>query len=268
MKKTIGFILFDQYHQRKNIGGSRIRGHWIIKNMPEAELFVQGKDYETVIYQKVYWKEHLRTFKGQKILDICDPDWLEGMEIVSILKEVHAVIVPTEELKKALRNMTDKQIYVVPDRVDFEGLPKPKKHKGKAKKIVWFGYAHNTDVLDQTLFKVNQLGLELIVISDGQYRSNDCRITNVKWELATVNQEIQKADFALLPEFKHGRWKYKSQNKTVQCWSLGIPVAKSMEELVRFMDEKERQKEAEERYKEAKEKFDVKLSVKELREII
>lgn len=266
--KDIAFLTFENFWQRKNIGSSRIRARWLLKYMPEAELFVQGKDYKCVIYQKAYWKEHIRAFKGKKILDICDPDWLDGLEIMSILKYMDAVTVPSEALKEELANMTDKPIYVIPDRVDFDGLPEPKKHEGTAKKVVWFGYSHNAEVLDQATMKLGAMGLELIVISEGNYRTTDCPVTNILWDIETVNDEIQKADFALLPKMEIGRWKYKSENKTVQCWALGIPVAKTAQDLDRFMHADERNKEAENRYKEAKEKFDVKLSVEELRKII
>ena len=72
----IGILTFEQFHGRKNLGSSRIRGHWIIDNWQEAELFKQGQIYNIVIYQKAYFLEHAKVFKGLKILDLCDPDWL------------------------------------------------------------------------------------------------------------------------------------------------------------------------------------------------
>lgn len=266
--KKIGFLLFENYWQRKDIGSSRIRGNWLIKYMPEAELYQQGKNYDAIIYQKVYWKENVRAFKGKKVLDICDPDWLDGVEIVEFIKNVDAITVPTERMKQDIEKMTDKPVYMIRDRVDFEGLPQPKKHEGDAKKVVWFGYSHNIDVIYPAFLKLRKMGLELIVISNDTINTKECKLTNVKWNIETVNQELQKADFALLPEHLRGRFAYKSDNKTVQCWALGLPVAKTPIDLERFMKAEERQKEADEKYKWVKENCDVRKSVEEMRKVL
>jgi len=267
--KTTGFVTFEQFHQRKDIGSSRIRAHWLIKYMEEAELFMQGKMYDTVIFQKAYWKEAAKEFKCKKILDICDPDWLDGAEIVSFCKYMDAITVPTEALKKELGNMTDKPIHVIMDRIDFETIKEQKKHEGDAKSVAWFGYIGNAErVLEPALMKLKKLGLKLRVISDGNFITNECEIENIKWDIKTVNEEIQKSDFLLLPEVKSGKYIYKSQNKTHQGWALGMPVAKTAEDLERFINGEERQKEATKNYEWMKENCDVRKSVEELREVI
>jgi len=267
--KKIGFVLFENYLQRKDIGSSRIRGHWLLEKMPEAELFIQGKEYETIIFQKVYWKEMARAFKGKKILDICDPDWLDGHEVVSFLKEMDAVTVPTEKLKEAISKFTDRPIYVIPDRIQTEKMPSRKIHtNGQAKKIVWFGYSHNMDILDQCLFKIKKLGLTLKVISDGNYNSGECSVENIRWNAETWQDDIKDADFALLPEKLFGRGIFKSLNKTHQAWMLGLPVAKTQEDMDRLMDPVERQKDADEHYEWAKENCKIEKSVEEMRAVI
>lgn len=267
-ERTVGFILFEAYLQRKNIGSSRIRGQWLIDHMKEAERFIQGKPYETLIFQKVYWKEMARAFKGKKILDICDPDWMDGFEVVSFLEDVDAVTVPTEAMKEAMEKFTKKPIFVIPDRINMDQMNPPKKHEGKAKKVVWFGYSHNTEVLDATLSNLKKRDLTLKVISDGVYTSSECKIENVKWDPLTWQDEIQDADFCLIPDKVTGRSVFKSQNKTHQAWALGMPVAKTLQDLERFMDGEERQNEAEERYEWAKKNCDVTKSVEEMRAVI
>lgn len=267
-KKTVGFMLFESYLQRKNIGSSRIRGRWLIESMPEAEAFVQGKIYDTIIFQKVYWKEMARAFKGKKILDICDPDWLDGFEIVSFLKEMDAVTVPTQTLKETISKFTDKPIFVVLDRVKMADMNPPKYHEGKATKVVWFGYSHNSDVLDGTLMTLKKMGLTLKVVSDGTYSTSECKVENVKWDALTWQDEIQSADICLLPEKLTGRAKYKSQNKTHQAWAIGMPVAKTVADLERFMDADERNKEAEKNHQWMVDYGDVSKSVEEMREVI
>lgn len=269
MEKKVGFVLFENYHQRKNIGSSRIRGNWLIEKMPEAELFVQGKTYDTIIFQKVYWKEMAKAFPGKKILDICDPDWLEGAEVVSFIELMDAVTVPTVKLKEALEKMTTKPVYVIPDRINFDTMISPKKdHEGQAKSVVWFGYSHNIDVLDATVMKLKKLGLTLKIVSDGRYNTSECKVENVKWMPDTWQEEIKTADICLLPERVHGRSLFKSQNKTEQAWALGLPVAKTPQDLERFMIGEERKKEAEEKYQYVREHCAIEKSVEEMRQVI
>lgn len=267
--KNTAFCLFEDFYQKKNMGSSRIRGRWLLNYMPEAEKFVQGKNYEVVIYQKAYWKEHMRAFKGIKILDICDADWMEGLEIVELLKEVDCITTSSENLKEAVEKFTDTPVRFIPDRIDFNEIPKPRgEHYGKAKMAVWYGYSHNMDVINPCLMKIKKMGLKLKVISDGNYITRECDVENVKWEEHTVNQEIKKADFAILPTFTNGRFRFKSNNKETLAWALGLPVAKTSHELERFMSAEERNKERNQNLTLVKNKYDIMDSVKELREII
>jgi hypothetical protein len=269
----IGFVLFENYHQRKNIGSSRIRGHWIMKYLNrikgiEAEEFIQGKNYDVIVFQKVYWKEMARAFEGIKILDICDPDWLDGAEMAEFLGNMDAVTCSTENLKKDIEQMCKCPVYYVPDGEDLELLPPPKKHQGKAKKCVWFGYSNNMEILEQTFQKIKSLDLTLKVISDGIFNTRECKVENVKWDIETESKEIQDCDFALLPEKLSMRFQYKSPNKTVHCWSLGIPVAKTPQDMDLFMDGEERQRESDLKYKEAIENNSVAKSASLLFNII
>lgn len=264
-----GFLLFEQYHQRKNIGSSRIRGDWVLKYMKNAERFVQGENYDAIVFQKVYWKEMAREFKGVKILDICDPDWMEGADVVQFANEMDYIVTSTDKLKEVMEKFTDVPIECIPDRIDFETLPKTvKQHKGRAKKVCWFGYSHNAEVLDVAYYKIKKLGLELVVISDGNIRTSQCNVKNVKWNADTYNEEIINCDFVIIPETAQGRHAFKSNNKIVHSWALGMPVARTATELDLFMDGYERAKEAEIRRKEVLENYDVKLSAKRYEEII
>jgi hypothetical protein len=209
-----------------------------------------------------------RDFKGIKVLDICDPDWLDGAEVVSFCREMSLIVVPTETMKESISTFTDKPVFVIPDGEDFELLPEPKKHEGRAKSAVWFGYSGNMDVIYPTFFAIKKLGLTLKVISDGNLNTSECKVENIRWEEETCDEEYQKADFALLPEKKGGRFKYKSNNKTVHAWSLGLPVAKTREDLERFMEEGDRILESEKRLKQVRNENSVELSAKKLYEII
>jgi hypothetical protein len=71
-----------------------------------------------------------------------------------------------------------------------------------------------------------------------------------------------------LPEKLSGRHIYKSNNKTIHSWALGLPVVKTAEDMERFMNGNERQKEADLRYKEVKENYSTEKSANQLYEVI
>jgi len=271
-KDKIRYVLFERYWQRRNIGSSRIRGYWVIEALKklgyDANILRQGEDCSVLIFQKAYWKEMARAFKGIKILDICDPDWLDGVEMANFCKEMDAVITSTIQLKKEMQGFCKCPVYFIPDRVKLENLPKPKIHKGGAKDCCWFGYSHNMEVLEAIPLKLKKLGLSLTVISDGQYKDGVIAVKNIKWQAETVDRNIQKSDIVVMPLSKIGRNVYKSNNKIVHSWALGMPVATNPQELERFLDSNERNKEAAKRLKEIKEKYDVRLSAEELLNLI
>ncbi|MHA1329543.1 MAG: hypothetical protein ACTSR2_00565 [Candidatus Hodarchaeales archaeon] len=267
MKKKVGILLFEQWHGRENVGSSRIRGHWLIKYWPEAEVFQQGGKYDVVIFQKCYWPEYVRAFNGIKIFDLCDPDWLDTLPIKEVIDYCDAVTTSTEALRDEVQKFTDKPVIFIPDRQDLEFHNKQKVHKGRAKKVCWYGYSHNAKVLDKAIWSIKSFGLELVVISNLRpfYQKAD---KNIKWELETINDEILKCDFVVMPPDTRPRGRFKSNNKITKAWALGMPVATNIEELKRFLDPEERKKEAKKRLKEVKEKYDVRLSVKEFKDLI
>jgi len=273
----IAFFLFERRHGRKNIGSSRIRGHWLIDKWDEAEEMVYGKKYDAIIYQKVYepsiakkWKEETDTFQ---ILDLCDPDWLDYHPVVETIQEMDYVTCSSKGLETALKDMTDKPVKYIPDRVNMDKIVMRKQHTGKAKKAGWFGYSHNSYVLEQTLEPLHKEGLELKVISDAMYQPRNSKYDDmvewVKWEDAQqADQELLECDFTVLPAGTNPRFMYKSENKTFHSWALGLPVAKTVEEVRRFVGEKERKKEADKRYKQVLDNLTVEESIKEFKEII
>lgn len=263
----IGFILFDNVGGKKDAASSRLRGRNLMKYWPEAEEFVQGENYDVVIFQKVYQYEMAKQFKCIKILDICDPDWMDGARIVEFIGYMDAITVPTKEMKDYLDQLTDKPVVIIPDRQDLKFNDKIKVHKGIAKKVVWFGYSGNSTILKGTEFILKKCNLDLTVISDLR-RPYPYADKNIKWKLETVNDEILRNDIVLMPQSTKGRFKYKSNNKTTKSWALGMPVANTPEDIVRFLSAKERQRESEIRLKEVKEKWDVRLSVRELKDLI
>jgi hypothetical protein len=265
----IGWVLFSNYHQRKDIGSSRIRGEWVSKYLKDSEIFIQGGKYDCIIFQKVYWKEMIENYKGFKIFDICDPDYLQGQEVMNIFNNVDCLTVPTKKMYNDLVNLINKPIYIIPDRVDLEVLGKPKKTvKQKAKKVVWFGYSNNLEVLYSAFYKLKRLDLKIRIITDCSFHTSECKSETVKWEWPKVINDIKECDFAIFPEYNLEKNNYKSNNKDVLSWACGLPVAKTASDVERFLDWKEREKERNLRLEEVRNKYDVKLSANQFQEII
>ncbi len=264
----IGLVTMEYYDHRRNgsVGSSRIRGEWIAKYWDQCEMYSTGKEYEGLIFQKAYWEEMVKNFNGKKFFDICDPDWLDNRPVVEMIRNCNGVVTSTQALADQIKKFDIGNIPVIciPDRVDLEwSRPVREKHKGCAKSCVYFGYSGNAKVvLEPAIESLKRRGLSLTVISDQPFYAND---EFVRYDQETVNEEIIKHDIVLLPNAPSNnyRFQFKSNNKTIQSWALGMPVATNGTELDRFLNGKEREKERVKRLKEVKEKWDVKISVKE-----
>jgi hypothetical protein len=115
----------------------------------------------------------------------------------------------------------------------------------------------------------------LLIVSDCDqpYELPDvvARYLNVErlpWNPESLNTHLLRADVVLNPQAGYGRWKYKSNNKSLHAWALGIPVAHSAGELAGLMNEEARITEADGRLKEVRERWDVRQSVEEYRALI
>lgn len=268
----IGILLFENWHRRGPAGSSKIRGHWLIKYWDEAEIFQQGGKYDAVIFQKCYWTDYVKEYNGIKILDMCDPDWLDTMPVVEVIQYCDAVTTSTEELRDEIKKFAgDKPVVYIPDRQDLEFHNVQKVHEGIAKKVIWFGYAHNSHVLDKTIAFLRKNNLELTVLSNCRPPYAKAK-TNIKYDWPNPEFDFNKIvidnDIVLMPENLSARGRFKSPNKTYTAWSLGMPVAVTPEDIKRFMDPEERKKEAELRLKEVREKYDARQSVKEFKQLI
>lgn len=266
---NIAMLTMEQHENRRlnSVGSSRIRGRWMMKYTPEIVPFQNGKDYDAVIYQKAYYRQHMDNFGGVKIFDICDPDWLDGRPIKEVAELVDAFTCPTEALKNFLSQITDKPVVVIPDRIDpEEHVPVHGEHIGKARSVVWFGYSTNQVVLDQAMVFLKQQLLQLVVISDRNYHDAD---VNVQYNYETLNEELIKHDMVLMPDYKTNyRHSFKSPNKTLTSWALKMPVATGPDDILKFMSAEARTAEAEMRYNEVMTKHHVKQSGPQYIELI
>jgi len=294
---SVGFITFEKHNGRKDIGSSTIRAEWLCNHWDNAEIFKQGRNYDVILFQKAYWVDMAKDFKGIKIFDICDADFLHwGYRTKEMLVECDAVTTSTEALAEQFRRFTDKPVVCIPDRIDLDLHNQKKLHKGRATHAVWYGYSDNFEMLDPVMYFLEKFGLDLIVISNKPYlpqmnyvkpeiqkgmNINDTErilemqkkkehwvdVKNVKWTKETVDKDIISGDIVINPTKDAGKWKYKSNNKTIKSWALGLPVASNTTELKLFLEEGARQKEVEKRQKEIKDKWDVKLSIEQYKKL-
>jgi len=258
---NISMLTMEQYDNRRpnTVGSSRIRGAWVMKYEPRIKRFEIGEKVDAVIYQKAYYHDHMKQFTGIKVFDLCDPDWLENKPLAELAENVDAFTVTTEAIAGYLRQITQKPVVVIPDRIDpDEHVPTHVRHVGRARTVVWYGYSQNHEMLDQTVDEIHKRGMELVIISDRNYHSGDVFI---KYEYPKVHEDIAKYDMILLPDYKNNvKYQYKSNNKTLTAWGLRMPVATSPDDLDRFLSADEREKEAETRLQEVLEKHHVRQS--------
>ncbi len=275
VENKVGIITMEKADNRvkNSVGSSRIRARWLLPYWKEAEEYQIGKSYYILIYQKVYWEEMMENFKGIQIMDLCDPDWLEGRDVFKYIDMADVVVTSTQALAEYIKKLRpNKKVVCIPDRVDIGKHQSKRHHSGVAKKAVWFGYSGNAKYLERTFDHLIERGLELTIISDKPYEASlahqTLRLKNIKYEYPKVHEDIIENDMVIMPEPSDERGKYKSNNKIITAWALGMPVAQTPEDLDRYEDEKERNKEALLRLEEIEKEWDVKISVEEYRQLI
>lgn len=275
---SVRYFSHDRYHGKGQTSGSTfIRMKQLEKYWTNFESYKYGEHPDVLIFQKVYntpdyrFPEH---YPGIKILDICDPDWLDDVGIVDTCRFMDAVTVPTQALKEFISQF-HKNVVVIPDRFDVEILPKPKQHTQPAKTVAWFGYGHNSELLRPAMHVLEELHLNLILISNDDpipdrwgSRKREEFYTFVKYNEDNFYEELQKADMAVLPDGNRPVDIFKSNNKTIKANLAGLPVAKTADEVKQYMDAKERQLWFDNNYGLIKEQYDIRESVKEYKDII
>lgn len=276
----IRFFPFESFHGKRDVGSTRLRVHKLIKYWPEAAVYKYAEKPDVMIYQKVYetadyiFPSH---FKGIQILDICDPDWFDGAMIKNMTNLVDGITCATQPMADFIKQLTDKPVIILPDRHDLEEVPSPKSHKGSAKKVVWFGYQQNAEVLRFAVPTLERMGLQLSIISNSDpmaYRwANDPEAYQSKYKFKkynsdTIYTDLQQYDICILPAGDRPQDRFKSNNKTIIAQLSGLPVATNVEELEQYVDGANRQTETGNKYQLAVRDYDVRLSVQEMKEFI
>jgi hypothetical protein len=283
--KTSWFTFSAFHGKHPDAGSTVIRVNQLLKYWPEAGIYKYGERPDVLIFQKVYitpdYKFPLH-YPGTKILDICDPDHLDGMLVAATVQAMDAVTCPTEALAKFLRQFTDKPVVVVPDRYDLDGFPEPRTHTESAKTVLWYGYRHNIETLRPAMDLIKKCGLNLLVISDDDpmpwqwlerndmedFRYNRYKFVKHSHDPETLHTEMQAADFAVLPVGSRPVDVFKSNNKAVRAILCGLPVAYDADGVRALIDANNRQKFLEDNYEKTKQEYDVRKSVEQYKQLI
>jgi len=276
--KTIGIASMEKFDNRlfNTVGSSRIRVRWLLPFWEEAEEFIIGKKYEILIFQKVYWLSMMKKFTGIKIMDLADPDWLENKPVFEYIDMADGVVTSTQPLADYIKKLRPKALVkCIPDRILLsEAKPVKKEHNRVLKTLVWYGYSQNAHYLYSTFDEIIKRGLELTIISNEPFNApssykNNLKIHNIPWDYETINKYIIDNDAVLMPDpVGDQKSRYKSNNKTIQAWSLGMPVIKVPEDLEKFLMQEDREKESKRVRKEIEDNWLVQKSVEEYREFI
>jgi len=275
---TVGIATFAQQRGEPNAASTRIRVRWPLRYWPEAEEFRVGCSYDVVIFQKAYWLEYATLFRGPKILDFCDPDFLEDEpRCIAMMNLSDAVTCSSPALTEHAASLTRTPVHTIPDRVDFESIGALRKtHDGPARIAGWYGNSQNFPLLDLAIDWLLQHGLSQLLVIAGRGRPYELperakeriTLTNVAWKDETAYRDLLNADVILNPRSDEGLWRYKSNNKTVLAWALGLPVAHDAHELGALLTEDERRGEAERRLTEVRGRYDVRQTVEDYQRLI
>lgn len=274
----IGFHTMEKHSNREpnSVGSSRIRARWLFDEWEEAEEFKVGQKYDVVIFQKVYWKDYIKSFNGISILDLCDPDWLDGAEVIEHCHLVDAITTSSENLAIYVRKFVkDKPVIYVPDRIrmqDIEPYQKTK-HREVSKTAVWHGYSHNQRYLYKTLNWLTKYELSLEIISNEPFNPPPGFKTHVgftKWSYPDVYKEIARYDLLLMPsvQTEDYRGHFKSNNKSLDGYALKIPVINEPEDFERLITKEAREQEVEEKLQLIKDQYLIKHSIQQYKDII
>lgn len=256
------------------VGSAVIRGKWLVEAWDEASEWHNGDFADAMIFQKAYWKTMLEDFPGKKILDLCDPDWMDSkMNLVELAQHCDAITCSNDGITNFVKTIVKHiPVITVPDRLNLDYFTRKKKHLGTARNAVYFGFAHNaTEVLPQVLPSLGRLGLDLIVVSNKPYQpivSYGVKVKFVRWDQATAYDDIAFGDIAINPPSARANFRYKSNNKTIIAWGLGLPVANTADDMAKFMDQAAREKEAALRWEEVQRDWDIKLSVQQYKDLL
>lgn len=263
----------------------RFRCRYVAKYWLGADVYPEMRrawtDYSVYVFQKAYLAESTRALLdwasarpgALTVLDLCDADWLQSDRhlrlLCDALSKCDLAVAPTKPIRDWLAQWTP--AHVVPDRLDLAEFGESGElgqvenacsEQRDPPRLVWFGYSHNLGALEPFWPLIEARGLSLTVLSDEcpPPWSDRPGVRFVRWTPEGANRVIAEHDLALVPPASP----YKSNNRLLTAWALGVPAAASMADWERFFDpDFDRLAWARKRRRHVRKFYDVRTSVDE-----
>lgn len=233
-------------------GSIHVRCEWVADNWDGAEVWdatqrLSPDRWDLVVFQKAYLLHGTRRMiervvewrdagKCRLALDYCDPDHLERehrRRLMKVLGLFDFCVGSTQRLARWLARWN--VAYHVPDCVDVAAIREIGEWQSSglgAPYLVWAGYEKNVGALQPMLGTIGRLGWPLEVMSIGRSIPFE-----EYWRRVLRNPATGKChDVLLNPRPAVGKFAWKSDNKTQAAWALGMPVARTPDELESFAD--------------------------------
>lgn len=254
----------------------RFRALWPTKYMIGADAYDGTQrlgDYDGFVFQKFYlsdkarhWSHAFQDAGAVLAFDLCDADFLlsdaHRERMLKVLPRFDFAVAPTEPLVEWLRQWLP--AFLIPDRLDLSLHAERHVPQDRKPRLVWFGNSGNLVTLEKIWPAACDLDLSLTILSDRLVPPWDGRpVKFVEWTLEGANAVIARHDMALNPKLDTGHFAFKSNNKTVTAWALGVPVAETPEQLATLMDFELRKLESAYRLAEVAAHYDVRISALE-----
>ena len=266
----IGFVTNQAAHPDLKVASTRIRVTWparYAENFIVTEDEAKLKKCAVVVFQTRIDRSDIKLagrLKEKNIKIVCDftdPHWLHeyggclSPELKDMVEVADCITLPTQVLEKSFTEIFEKPTAIVKDRLDLELYDKVKVHTNRKDfRILWHGSYGNLASLEIARNDLEKVGAEypitLVCVydncSDYEVKKFDhVKLEIYEWSNEKVIEELLKADISINPRFDN--WKsYKSNNKTVTAWALGIPCVEYnfYEEIKRYMSTSVRNAEA------------------------
>lgn len=235
-------IYFDDIN-RLNAASARYRCIWPSLALNDSKVWSTADNledislqFDIVIFQKLHSDKAIELAKFYKaagllvVLDLADPhSHYDLNQIRKMVNTVDLITVSSSALKRNYREIFPfKPIYIVEDGeyMNFYNEKKQNYELVSDKPIItWYGIADTLPNLNYGLQVLSSLKsyARFKVISDAKPDEADFDIEFKVWELHSYSREIINSDLVINSRSPKKDNRYKSLNKTITAWVLGLP---------------------------------------------
>ena len=259
----------------RDSGSAQIRAQWVCDLWEDADVWdLSGRlpGYDLYVFQKAYLIGQTRSWintvaqwrdEGRCVMafDLCDPDFLDlehRRRMLEVLPLFDFAVGSTRPITDWLARWLP--AYHIPDRVSLTTLEEVGRRAvytdNDPPRVVWAGYEHNLGSLDAIRDEVEGLGVELDVLALAK-----------PLPFVVFWGSVLDYDVLLNPRPDKPPFSYKSDNKTLIAWGLGLPVARTVDELLNLCDHHARTAEGVKRANEVAVSWGMRSSVLQWQEI-